>query len=93
MADPNLTGALRASLESFTENSPLAEGNDENSIDEYLDRINEDLVAGAVEKITDDRLHKLVDLYRAQALRWTQEEQTKAPRQRKSGGNAISIDL
>jgi hypothetical protein len=49
------------------------------SIDLELDRINENLVQGTPEKITDEALERLVDLYRAQALRWEQEEATKKP--------------
>lgn len=93
MPNENLTGALNASLrlietESASENdgfsatdSPLREA-DPNAIDEMLDRINQCFAEGMPEKITDEKLHELVDLYRAEALRWQQEEQNKKPRAR-----------
>ena len=94
MPDPNLTGALRGSLELFTQNSPLAENAGDQAVDEFLDRINEDLVAGAVDKITDERLGMLVNMYRAQALRWTQEEAAKPARtSRKKSALAPDIEV
>lgn len=85
----NLTGALRASLRiiendkpsnevspNIAESSPLQEV-DPNALDEELTRLNENLIQGIPEKITDDSLAKIVDLYRAQALKWSQDEQTK----------------
>lgn len=95
MPDPNLTGALLGSLEILSENSPLAEDSGKNAVDEFLDRINEDLVAGATEKLTDERLRHLVNLYRSQALRWEQEQQTKTTTRgrKKSHAEAIQIEL
>lgn len=99
MPDPNLTGALKGSLESFSESSPLTETDGKNAVDEFLDRINEDLVAGAPDRITDQRLENFINLFRAEALRWTQEEARtgRAPRgssgsSRKSTAKAIDIE-
>lgn len=89
----NLTGALKGSLEAFSENSPLSEDSGKNAVDEFLDRINEDLVAGATEKLTDERLSHLANLYRSQALRWEQEEQMRPTRKKKSHAEAINIEL
>ena len=61
------------------EHSPLAEV-EANSIELELDRINENLIAGTPEKITDERLEHFVNLYRAQAVKWETEEQIKKPR-------------
>jgi hypothetical protein len=75
-------------------NSPLAEV-DPNAIDIELDQINENFAAGTPEKVTDETLARVVDLYRAQALRWEQEEQTKkrAPRGSKKISHAESLEL
>ena len=94
-AEPNgnLTAALRASLkvidsqqespvEGFTgADSPLTEVTPD-AIDILLNRFSEHLIDGAPERITDEALSHMVDIYRSQALRWEQEEST--PKTRKS---------
>ena len=101
MADPNLTGALRASLKvienqaqegELSGDSPLLEATPD-SIDVLLDRINEAMAAGLPGTITDETLLQLCDGFRAQALRWNQEEQQKPKRQRKSHAEAVEITL
>jgi hypothetical protein len=92
----NLTAALRASLKAI--DSPITEPEPEgfngagsplsevtpDAIDILLNRFNEHLIDGAPERITDEALTRMVDIYRSQALRWEQEEQQeKKPRQRK----------
>jgi hypothetical protein len=77
----NLTSSLRASL-TLIENensipSPLLEA-DPNSVDLFLERINNHMVEGKI--LTDEDLKLGIDLYRAQALRFEQEQQTKKPR-------------
>ncbi len=97
MPDPNLTAALAGTLQIIDENpaSPLSEATPD-SVDLYLDRINQHLIDGAPEKITDDELLRVVTFYRAKALLWGQEEQTKKARStkpRKPAGAVIEIDL
>ena len=72
-------------------NSPLAEV-EADSIEEELDRINQGFIAGVPEKITDEKLASLVDLYRAQALRWEQEESVKKPRSGRSPKPVLHIE-
>lgn len=89
MPNPNLTAAMRASLEnSMSDNqdsdSPLRLA-DENSIDILLDRINTAMAEGLPEKITDEELQKVINLYRAQAFKWEQDEQIKATKTRGTG--------
>lgn len=93
--NPNLTAALRASLESI--DNPLEEapegfdGSDSpletvttDSVDILLDRVNDHLTSGLPDRITDDLLRRMVDIYRAQALYWEQEEaKPKTPRGKK----------
>ncbi len=107
----NLTGALRASLaliegggdqnlgegfEGQAATSPLAEASPD-SVDLFFDRINQHLFEGFPERITDSEIARLTDVFRAQALRWEQEE--SQPKERKSRGKAkthaeaIDVDL
>lgn len=83
----NLTAALQGTLKALddpTTQSPLTEATPD-SIDLLLDRINAHLVAGAPEEISDAELLRLVEIYRAQALKWQQDEQIKqSKRPRKS---------
>jgi hypothetical protein len=69
----------------FRENTPLADLPTD-SIDEFLDRINQDLVAGAPERITDERLAKLVELYRQEAAAWETKQREKPERKTKAAG-------
>ncbi len=72
-------------LETFSESSPLNELTDETTIDEFLDRINEDLVAGMPERIhAPGRLETLTAMYRAQAEKWVQDQKDKPARGTKS---------
>lgn len=101
MANPNLSAALRGTLEAFeNQDSPLAEATPD-SIDTLLDRVNTAWAEGAPGKIDDKTLMDLVTQYRAQALRWSQEEETKKTRTRAASratktlnpAEAIDIDL
>lgn len=63
-------------------NSPLREVPPD-AIEELLARINEDLLAGTPEKITDDdpRMKKIISIYRAEAENWAiQASAPKKPR-------------
>lgn len=81
MPNDNLTSALRASLSLVEDNptSPLSEATPD-SVDELLDRINSAMAEGLPEKITDETLRKVIDLYRAQAYRFQQDEENKPRR-------------
>jgi ribosome assembly protein YihI (activator of Der GTPase) len=94
MADPNLTAALRGALDLLDGDSPLSEA-DPKAVDELLDRINQNLVAGLPGRITDKDLTSFVNMVRAQAYRWTQEDQNKTPkvRERKTHSQAVDIEL
>ena len=101
MADPNLTAALTETLEFFeNQDSPLAEATPD-SIDILLDRINSAWAEGMPGKVDDKTLMDLVTQYRAQALRWSQEESIKKTKARATGSRtklltpaeAIDIDL
>jgi len=101
MPDPNLTAALTGTLEFFkNQDSPLAEATPD-SIDILLDRINSAWAEGMPGKVDDKTLMDLVVGYRAQALRWSQEEETKKTTRRAAGASkkpltpaeAIDIDL
>ena len=104
----NLSGALRASLRLVEKeeaakdtspsreqppivNSPLTEV-EADSIEEELDRINQGFIQGVPEKITDEKLASLVDLYRAQALKWEQEESVKKPRAARGAKPVLHIE-
>lgn len=89
-ANPNLTAALRASLtlienqektptiaNTEPEPSPLLEATPD-SVDELLDRINNHLIEGKV--LSDETLMEAVNLYRSQAYKYAQEQETKKPR-------------
>jgi hypothetical protein len=69
----------------FRENTPLADLPTD-SIDEFLERINADLIAGAPEKITDERLSKLVELYRQEATAWETKQREKPERKTRTPG-------
>jgi len=97
MPNDNLTAALEGSLEIIIQNpdSPLAEATPD-SVDELLDRINGHLAEGLPGKISDSDLLAVIRVYRAQALKWQQDEQTKktkTPRSAKKIAEAINIDL
>jgi hypothetical protein len=61
--------------------SPLSEV-EANSLDEEIDRINQHFIDGTPEKITDDALDRAIDRFRAEALKWEQDEQTKKSKAR-----------
>lgn len=96
--NPNLTAALSGSLRLIDENldSPLKEATAD-SIDALLDHINAGLAEGLPAKISDSDLLRVVEIYRAQALRWQQDEQSKvtrvSARARKTPGQAVDLDL
>ena len=91
----NLTGALRASLkviENTTpppepEPSPLLEA-EPDSVDEFLDRITNHLIEGKI--LTDELLMDTINMYRAQAYRWAQEDENKKPRAKR--GTSAKLD-
>ena len=100
----NLLAALRGSLRVIDNpapgtdpDSPLSEATAD-SVNYLLGEINDALAEGMPERITDERLIQVVDIFRAQALRWLTEEaekknkprgtRTKAPK-----GNIIEITL
>ncbi len=85
MADPNLTGALRGALDLLDGDSPLAEATPD-AVDELLDRINAAMAAGLPGSITDSEFERVMNVYRAQAYKWAQEEQM--PKERKPRGKA-----
>ena len=91
--NPNLTAALQGSLATIEEspNSPLSEATTD-SVDILLDRINGAFAEGLPEKLTDETLVQVINLYRSQALRFEQEEEikkTKSPRTRKSAADEV----
>ena len=99
--DSNLAAALRASLHLVenpapgTEDSPLGEATAD-SVNFLLDEINNALAEGMPEKLTDEKLLVLVDIYRAQAFRWQSEEADNASRPRSSRrtkGSVVEIEL
>jgi len=105
MSDSNLTGALRASLRVVegegpssgldpSAQSPLREATPD-SIDELLRQVNDAFGQGLPESVSDDTLRQLVDLYRAQALKWDQDEAIKRdkPKASRKKNEAITIDL
>ena len=63
----------------FRETTPL-ESIPKDSIDEFLDRINEDLIAGAIEAITDERLNQLAAIFREEAVAWEIKQREKPAR-------------
>lgn len=73
------------------ENSPLAEVSAD-ALDEELDRINEHLIAGVPEKVTDESLTKLIDIFRARALLWEQEEENKKAGIRKTTKKVAHVE-
>lgn len=101
MSDPSspLMAALRGTLR-VVENidpedtSPLSEAT-ANSVNLLLDEINNALADGMPERITDDKLAQLVDIYRAQALAYAteQEEKKTRPRATRQKGNIVDIIL
>jgi len=109
MANENLTGALRGSLQIIesqdsgqptdpAETSPLREATPD-SIDELLAKVNEAFGQGLPSAVTDDILYSLVLRYRAEALKWEQDEQIKrdkpkTPRaNKKSIAEALELDI
>ncbi len=97
----NLKGALAGSLRIISENppdSPLTEVTTD-SVDELLERINGAFAEGMPEKLTDATLVRAVDLFRAQALKWEQDEEIRASKTRtrstgpkKSISQAVDLD-
>lgn len=90
-----LRGTLRI-VENADPDSPLSEATAD-SVNMLLDEINLALAEGMPERITDDKLAALVDVYRAQAQRWIVEEgekRTKA-RTRKAvpKGEVIEVEI
>lgn len=69
----------------FREHTPLADLATDH-VDEFLTRINEDLIAGMPEKITDERLSRLVELYRQEAITWETKQREKPERKAKAPG-------
>lgn len=97
--NPNLTAALTVSLSELdlAEDSPLREA-DESSIDILLDEFNQAFAEGLPEKITEEKLEKMVNMFRAQAYQWEQQEEQKrnAPRRTRSTKTlveALELDL
>lgn len=96
----NLAAALRASLHLVenpapgTEDSPLGEATVD-SVNFLLSEINDALAEGMPEKITDEKLAVLVDIYRAQALRWQTEEEEKRnkPRGTRKSTKGIIVEI
>lgn len=96
----NLTGALAGSLRivESQNDSPLAEAT-VNSVDELLEYINSAFAEGMPEKLTEQKLDEAIDLFRAQALKWEQDEEIKATKAktrssapRKSPAQVINLD-
>lgn len=99
MPDENLTAALQGTLDILNESpeaeSPLAEATPD-SIDLLFERINQNLAEGLPEKISDSDLLRVVQIYRAQALKWSQDEEIKRNKPRASKkplGKLIDINL
>jgi len=93
MPDPNLTGALKGALELLETDSPLSEATPD-SVDELLDRINQHMADGMPERVTDADLELAVNVFRAQAFRWAQEEQQiKTTRRRKPQAQVIDVEI
>ena len=92
--DPNLLGALKGSLDLLDGESPLVEA-DPAAVNELLDRINEKMAAGLPGNITDEELERAVNVYRAMAYKWEQEEQQPKTRntRKKRVAEAVDIDL
>jgi hypothetical protein len=97
-SDPNLMAALRLSAEQTeatdtgfsSDGSPLSEAIPD-ALDELMDSINQNLAAGLPTPVSDDDLRRLIDIYRARAYTWTQQEQTKKPRRRTKAEQADAI--
>jgi hypothetical protein len=93
-SNPTLAGALRASLrivENTPLESPLAEATID-SIDLLLDELDQNLVAGMPEAITDEKLIALIDVFRAQAINWEMQQQAETPkRSRKTAANSTDV--
>lgn len=100
----NLTSALRATLTVVEKEenkrgltapdeeipSPLLEATPD-SIDILLERINNHMIEGKI--LTDDDLRQGIDLYRAQALKFAQEQETKKPRTRRGEKSKLNSVL
>jgi len=100
----NLKAALRGSLH-LIENpapnsdptSPLSEATAD-SVNFLLSEINDALAEGMPEKITDEKLSVLVDIYRAQALKWATDEiekknKPRGTRRKKDEDLSMAVDV
>jgi len=97
MPNENLTAALQGTLNMLNEQgSPLAEATPD-SVNELLDRVNSAFAEGLPERLTDATLLRLIQIYRAEALRWQQDEQKKTTRVSKTSrrplGEVLDLDL
>jgi hypothetical protein len=97
----NLTASLRATLQIVKAEdeddsdpipSPLNEATPD-SVNILLDRINNHMIEGKI--LTDADLRLGIDLYRSQALRYAQEQETKKPRARSGAKSTLKqvLDL
>jgi hypothetical protein len=79
----------------FRTESPLQEI-PQDSVDEFLARITEDLVAGQPAKVTGERLEQLAAMFREEATTW-EIKQREAPerkgRSKKTIADALDIDI
>lgn len=97
--DSNLTASLRGSLQIIESQdsanpfpSPLNEATPD-SVDILLDRINNHMIEGKI--LSDADLRHGIDLYRSQALKYAQDQQTKKPRAKSGPKSSIKevLDL
>lgn len=93
MTNKNLTAVLQGSLDMINEN-PLTEATTD-SIDALMEKINSACVEGLPGKITDEDLLRFIQIWRAKALQWAQEEQAKAnkPSRKKTEPTTYELDL
>lgn len=85
----DLTAALEASLADLDGTNPLAEV-DPKSLDILWERVTEKLALGLPGEITDASLLLMIQRYRAERLRWTQEEETGTKHTRRKKEPTIS---
>lgn len=92
-ANPTLLAGFRAALDAETSLEAPLTAADPHSIDDFLDRINEDLAAGMPQKITPERLKTMVNLFRVQAANWEMEQQKEKTSSRGSGKKASLVEI
>jgi hypothetical protein len=86
MANPILLAGFKAALDAETNPTNPLSTVDPSSIDEFLSRINDDFAEGRF-VLEPERLLRLANSYRAEAMNWEMEqaaEKKRAPRGKKA---------